>query len=229
MTQAEFNTASGGSHEKVVENEVVMKESAFSDSDYEQFAVTLTDYELPTEGRLTDEEAKEKLGIMYHPDFPVVAYGNGLVFDEDSHSLTGTYDYKDIKEIVPYGTQVLGLLRSEIDSSSQHKWTVEGYNTVFRMEPLEDLSKQNRESVATGEGWEHLQRGIETQLVILEPFEKQLSEEGYEDLAAWLDETIGYFEQADQFERENWEKAYQWYVQGSNNIDRMEFELGQVD
>lgn len=226
LVQAEFKTAQEVPSTK---EESVIEASAFTDEDYEQFAITLTDFELPKEGRLSDAEALEVLGDRYKRGPEKVVYENGYVIVQDSKTLLSPLKNKSYPTIDAYGSQVLSYFKTELDLASRSKVTVDDHRTAYKVESLDELTRQDRESLANGEGFTYIQKGTKMMLNTFGPFVDEFSEEGYDDLAEWTEETVGYFEKASQYDQENWEKAYALYVKGLDNVDRLKYELNHMD
>ena len=137
---------------------------------YQEIARTLADYELPEEGRLTLEEWEEEFGesMLVNPD-DFIFYENGYTFAKKTKDLNSITSLPpDHKQADPYGTQALGVFKTNI------------FPLAFGLQEEPD-----EEQV------QEMSRMVAAELGNLEPFLQE-----YESIADWVEETKGYFVEA---------------------------------
>ncbi|WP_226579883.1 hypothetical protein [Halobacillus litoralis] len=212
--------------------------------EYEKYAETLNNFELPQEGRLSDEEAEEKLGMTRERKSGKVIYSNGMIFNEKTKELTSQV-WLNEQRPYPHGSQVLGFFRTIIHSCvsdveiANHS-NIDIYSTDAEAGrggvsnsgilasgtlPLDILSERDRQFFGENNGWSQVLSRTDYLLKQLRQFEVYLDDEGYDHLASWTTETNDLFEKAYATEQSNWEEGYRSFHKGMKRVKMMEYAI----
>ena len=186
------------------------------DDEYEALAKRLKGYELPKEGRLSEEDAIEMMGIEDEAGFPIVAYENGMIFNGNTKELE-MQAWIDGERPYPHGTQVLGFFKTIVKTTTNDLQT-EGTGQGIELKPLEEYTKSEREYIADGHGWDILKQKNEYALKQFRQFETYFRDNKYYGLASWTAETVDHFEKGASLEQSEWEEAYERFYQGVHRV-----------
>ncbi|EZH66554.1 hypothetical protein DH09_11565 [Bacillaceae bacterium JMAK1] len=219
-------------------------ESSFDQEDYHQIGALFADFELPEEGRITEDEAREQLPDNYNFRGNSIYYSNHLVFDKETKMVNDlrwlNFDRHDTNEIEPHGTQSIGFMMSIIEALNQHHYDVNGEFHEGTLEELneneiqlindEQFDQVTHEDVVNGDlrGWGALlvtAQRVEYQFAKIEPYIQD-----YNKLAAWSKETREFFETGKEIGMQSdqrHEEAYPYFIEGTRNIEAMNEELPQ--
>ncbi|WP_018923930.1 hypothetical protein [Salsuginibacillus kocurii] len=215
----------------------------------ERIAETLAEFELPEEGRISHEEAKEKFDHRpYLLDSNSIAFNNALVFNKET-KLSENYidvitagtginssDHPYNEQGGLYETQVLGAFITSVKSLSEYRSTVSGElgesleklteeeEELLNIEPgSEELRVSNEGEQPSVKGWRSIEMNIAQAQTYLGEVQEHSDE--YEDIQEWTEETVKYFNEAEELGYENVEKAYEKTRVGMKRIDDMKEKI----
>lgn len=222
-----------------VKRDLFSLESQLDKKDYGNIKTFFDTFTLPEEGRLTPEKAKEYFpqntdsGSTYSFSDNQIYYKNYLVFDSETKKAIDTniwgYDANTLDPIEPFKTQAIGLFMSIIEEINNEGYlspkgeVVEKYTnlTTEEKEFLNDerFRTPKQEHSSPPKGWGALQSvsdRIQLKLEYIEPYLKE-----YHELYTWSKETRQYLQVANSIGYDDYEKAYQYIVAATNNIESM--------
>ncbi|CAM4111841.1 hypothetical protein [Lederbergia lenta] len=222
-----------------IERDLFSLDSQLNEEDYSNIKTFFNTFTLPEEGRLTPEDAKEyfpqdvESNSSYNFSDDEVYYKNYLVFDTNTNMALSTniwgYDSNTFDPIKPFETQAVGLFMSIIEEINDRGYLsptgeiVSEYTTLSTEEKkyLDDelFHATQQEGNKLPKGWGALQGVIDSIQLKLEYIEPYLKE--YQELHTWSAETRQYLQVANSIGYQDYERAYQYIVAATINIDRM--------
>ncbi|MFS0785023.1 hypothetical protein ABC345_01430 [Shouchella sp. 1P09AA] len=223
-----------------VERDLYSLESQLDQEDYTKIETFFHTFKLPEEGRLNLDEAREyyeqdgEVDLDYDFSESEIYYKNFLIFDEDTNMATSTnifgFDSNTLDPIQPFETQAVGLFMSIVKELytdgfvSPNGERVDSLGEELTEEEHTYLTDDsfytvNQEENSLPKGWGALQATIdriETQLEYIEPYLKE-----YQELHLWSSETRQYVQVADSISYHDYEEAYKYVIEATNNIERL--------
>ncbi|WP_078395887.1 hypothetical protein [Shouchella patagoniensis] len=224
-----------------VERDLFSLDSQLKEEDYSNIETFFKTFELPDEGRLMPEEAKEyfsqngEVDTSHNFSDGEIYYKNYLIFDDATNMATSTniwgYDPNTYDPIEPFETQSVGLFMAIVnDVDGKGFVSPNGEFVDFYPEELteeehkylqdDSLYTVDQEGNATPKGWGALQSMIDQIQIQLEYIEPYLKD--YNELHMWSAETRQYLQVADSISYHDYEEAYKYIVAATMNIKRIE-------
>jgi hypothetical protein len=192
--------------------------------EYEGYADTLNHFELPEEGRLSEEEAEERTGMNVEGNsFDMVVYENGYNINKQAKKVE-SLTYIDGERPYPYGTQSLALFKTIIDTvSGEHAIVNNGEMIETKdVKSLEELSDSERDRFSREGGLMMIHKVSDRVIKDLRQFETYFSEQEYKDLTTWVEDTVDLYETALNADQSNWEEGYKAFAEGAQRIAFMQ-------
>lgn len=192
--------------------------------EYEGYADTLNHFELPEEGRLSEEEAEERTGMNVEGNsFDMVVYENGYNINKQAKKVE-SLTYIDGERPYPYGTQSLALFKTIIDTVSGEHATVNNGKMIETkdVKNLEELSDSERDSFSREGGLMMIHKVSDRVIKDLRQFETYFSEQEYTELTTWVEDTVDLYEIALNADQSNWEEGYKAFAEGAQRIAFMQ-------